>query len=70
MQVDVTEIELAVGDMLQIGERQLTLISVESDEVTFRIDDSGSFSNGSHSRRTQAPMGQLKRQAGLTSPSC
>lgn len=41
MEVDVSEmiLELAVGDILQVGERQLTVISVEAGEVTFRIDD-------------------------------
>jgi len=31
-------LELVVGDMLQIGETQLTVVSVETQEVTFRIE--------------------------------
>ena len=32
------ELELAVGDVLQVGERTLTLIDINGPEVTFRID--------------------------------
>lgn len=33
------ELELAVGDVLQIGETTVTVIDIENGEVTFRIDD-------------------------------
>ena len=34
------ELDLTVGDVLQIGERTLTVLDIENGEVTFRIDDS------------------------------
>ena len=36
--VQEIELELAVGDVLQVGERTLTLIDINGPEVTFRID--------------------------------
>lgn len=32
-------IELSVGDVVQIGNQLLTVIDVDGDEVSFRIDD-------------------------------
>jgi len=52
-------LELAVGDILQIGARQLTVISVEASEVTFRIDDieRESDSEGNDSGRYDRKIG-------------
>ena len=36
------ELELAVGDVFQIGDTTVTVIDIEDGEVTFRIDDEGS----------------------------
>ena len=33
------ELELAVGDILRIGDTTVTVIDIENDEITFRIDD-------------------------------
>lgn len=33
------EMELAVGDVLQIGEKILTVVDIDQGEVTFRLDD-------------------------------
>lgn len=33
------ELDLAVGDVVQIGEMTVTVIDIENGEVTFRIDD-------------------------------
>lgn len=32
------EIELGIGDVVQIGDRVYTVIDIENGEVTFRID--------------------------------
>jgi len=32
-------VELAVGDVLQIGNRTVTVIEIEGSEVHFRVDD-------------------------------
>ncbi|MGD9856625.1 MAG: hypothetical protein AB7U20_16885 [Planctomycetaceae bacterium] len=45
------EIELSIGDCLQIGDHTVTIVDIEGDEVNFRIDyeedfqhaDSGGF---------------------------
>ena len=34
------ELELTVGDVLQIGEHTITVLDIESGEVTFRVEDS------------------------------
>jgi hypothetical protein len=36
--VERHEMNLAVGDSLQIGDRLMTVIDIEGDEVSFRID--------------------------------
>jgi|GEM_PF-2765378 len=33
------ELDLAVGDVVQIGEMTVTVIDIENGEVTFRIDE-------------------------------
>ena len=33
------EVELTVGDVLQIGEYTVTVVDLENDEVTFRIQE-------------------------------
>jgi hypothetical protein len=37
-------VELAVGDVLRIGNRTLTVIDIEGSEVHFRVDDDPSQS--------------------------
>lgn len=32
------EIELSIGDSLQIGEHTVTVVDVEGDKVSFRVD--------------------------------
>jgi hypothetical protein len=34
------ELELTVGDILQVGDTTITVIEIEGGEVTFRIDNS------------------------------
>lgn len=41
--VQFQELEVAVGDVLRIGEMTVTVIDIENGEVTFRIDDSGNY---------------------------
>lgn len=36
------ELELTVGDVLQIGERTVTLIDINGPEIIFRIDEADS----------------------------
>jgi len=36
------ELELAVGDVLRVGDTTVTVIDIENDEITFRIDDADS----------------------------
>ena len=33
------ELDLAVGDVVRIGETLITVIDIENGEITFRIDD-------------------------------
>ena len=33
------EIELAVGDTLLIGNEMLTILEIDGDEITFRVDE-------------------------------
>jgi hypothetical protein len=37
--VQIHELEVTVGDMIQIGETVLTVIDIDHGDVTFRIDD-------------------------------
>jgi hypothetical protein len=39
--VPLHELELTVGDVLQIGEHTVTVLDIDNDEVTFRIQESG-----------------------------
>ena len=41
MQKDAIEIELSVGDVLQIGDHIVTIVDIDGQEVSFRIDDRG-----------------------------
>ena len=34
------ELELTVGDVLQVGEHTVTVLDIENGEVTFRIEES------------------------------
>ncbi len=34
------ELELSVGDVVQIGNQLLVVVDIENEQVTFRIDDS------------------------------
>ena len=43
--VQFHEMDLAVGDVLLIGETTVTVVDIEDGEVTFRIDD-GTFHEG------------------------
>ena len=40
----MSEIELEIGDVLQIGNRLLTVVDIESGEVFFRIEETRSGS--------------------------
>ena len=35
------ELELAVGDAVRIGDRWLTVVELDGDEVLFRLSDTG-----------------------------
>lgn len=37
------EIELSIGDSLQIGEHTMTIVDIEGDKVTFRVDHEEDF---------------------------
>jgi len=37
------EIELSIGDSLQIGEHTVTIVEIEGDKVTFRVDHEEDF---------------------------
>ena len=41
--VQVQEIELSVGDVFRVGETMVTVIDIDGDEVTFRVDDDDSL---------------------------
>ncbi len=60
-------LELAVGDVLQVGECQLTVVAVETDEVTFRIDEFNSASELSRSHLARLPLESLGHTAILPS---
>jgi hypothetical protein len=36
--VQLHELELSVGDVLQIGEHTVTVLDIENGEVTFRVE--------------------------------
>jgi len=61
MEVEVGEmvLELAVGDMLQVGECHLTVISIETSEVTFRIEDVDTKTGKSASYLSRVPLQTL-----------
>ncbi len=46
------EIELGIGDVVQIGENIYTVIDIENGEVTFRIDAADSECEGASASRT------------------
>jgi len=37
--VQLHELELTVGDVLQIGEHTVTVLDIENGEVTFRVEE-------------------------------
>jgi hypothetical protein len=43
--VQIHELDLNVGDILQVGDTTVTVIDIENGEVTFRIDDSDSHAD-------------------------
>lgn len=40
--VQFQELDLVVGDIVSVGGVTLTIIDIENDEVTFRVDDGSS----------------------------
>jgi hypothetical protein len=46
--VQQIEVELSIGQMVQIGNQIVTLIDIEGSEISVRIDpfDPGDYSNG------------------------
>ena len=52
------ELELMVGDTVWIGDRELTLIDIDGEEVTFRVDSGDEeliFRGGRISRADDLP---------------
>ena len=55
------EVDLAVGDVLHIGEAILTVIDIEKDEVSFRVDNDESSNDDRLNGRSEKPSGSLPR---------
>lgn len=49
------ELELTVGDVVQIGEYTLTVIDVENDEATFRLRETNQDEESSENLATPRP---------------
>ena len=41
--MELHELDLAVGDVVQIGEYTVTVIDIENDDVTLRVDQPGAI---------------------------
>ena len=53
------ELDLAVGDVLQLGDKTVTVIDIDQGEVTFRIDDGESHDDDrtiGHSENGNGPI--------------
>ena len=44
--MELQELDLAVGDVVQIGEYTVTVIDIENEEVTFRVDEPATSDDG------------------------
>ncbi|MCX7411788.1 MAG: hypothetical protein NTZ32_27250 [Planctomycetales bacterium] len=44
--MELQELDLAVGDVVQIGEYTVTVIDIENDDVTLRVDQSDAINEG------------------------
>lgn len=49
------EMELSVGDIVQIGDYVVTVIEIEGEDVSFRIDEILNGENPIHESRTPRP---------------
>lgn len=58
---DIT-VELAVGDVLLIGNRTLTVIDIEGSEVHFRVDDNLSTEPPMFAASVNSPADRTPRQ--------
>lgn len=44
--MELQELDLAVGDVVQIGEYTVTVIDIENDDVTLRVDQPDETNEG------------------------
>ena len=49
------ELELSVGDVLQVGEHTVTVLDIENGEVTFRVEESDSGTDGNDGASSPRP---------------
>ena len=53
--VQLHEMELSVGDVLQVGEHTVTVLDIENGEVTFRVEESDSGTDGNDGASSPRP---------------
>ena len=55
------ELDLSVGDVFHVGETTVTVIDIDGEEVTFRVDDASSHDDDQTNGMSDSPTNKVPR---------